>query len=593
MKIILAIAVLSIFFIGISIIPTSYAGYDVLVSTDKQSYTSNDPLYVTGKVGWLYPDRTIAIEIIDPNDKVVKTAITQVDGMEEFSYTFNDLRGLYEEGQYSVAASYPGKSNNPFITYAHFQLSVPSNNGKITSSVNTSPNLNTSPNVINSGELKPSKIFALDEPGVVMVVSDIHATVTFPKPIYDSQKMTSVISERINLRLIDPNDKQAIINAILMELASNPLDYLIPSTDSSQKDTHTLAIGSGFIISNDGYIITNAHVAAPSKEELTASLTIANAGLANEVMGSTFNTSSLTDAQKQFLASAVQIYLIKYATMGEIQNDNSMITSSSLANGDYTQKQHAKLVAAGKSTPGKDIAILKVAGVNFPTIPLGDDSQLNVGDKIYVIGYPGAATFNPALNTAKSIQPTFTSGIVSAKKETTGGWTAIQTDATMTHGNSGGPALDESGKVIGIATFGSVDLNTGREIGGLNFIVPTSIIKEFVSQYNAKYGNTDSQNSQTTSTTSNPFHGIPSWVKNNAHYWSIDNIGDDDFVKGIQFLIQQKIITIPSTTQGTSSQTTIPSWIKKDAGWWSEGAMSDDDFIKAIQYLISSGIITP
>lgn len=209
-----------------------------------------------------------------------------------------------------------------------------------------------------------------------------------------------------------------------------------------------------------------------------------------------------------------------------------------------------------------------------------------------MIGYPGAATFNPVINTTKSIQPTFTSGIVSARKETTGGWTAIQTDATMTHGNSGGPALDESGRVIGIATFGSVDPNTGQEIGGLNFIVPTSIIKEFVTQYNANFSNSGS-NSQITSTSSNQFHGIPSWVKNNAHYWSIGNIGNDDFVKGIQYLIQQKIITIPPTTQGASSQTTIPNWIKKDAGWWSEGEMSDDDFIKAIQYLISNGIITP
>jgi hypothetical protein len=99
------------------------------------------------------------------------------------------------------------------------------------------------------------------------------------------------------------------------------------------------------------------------------------------------------------------------------------------------------------------------------------------------------------------------------------------------------------------------------------------------------------ENSQTTAGAQS--HGIPNWVKNNAHYWSVGNIGDDDFVKGIQYMIQQKIITIPSTTQGSSSQATIPSWVKKDAGWWSVGVMSDDDFIKAIQYLITNGIISP
>lgn len=96
-----------------------------------------------------------------------------------------------------------------------------------------------------------------------------------------------------------------------------------------------------------------------------------------------------------------------------------------------------------------------------------------------------------------------------------------------------------------------------------------------------------------SSVSTNDAKAIPSWVKNNAHYWSIGNIGDNDFVKGIQYLIQQKIITMPPTTQGASSQTTIPSWVKKDAGWWSEGEMSDDDFIKAIQYLVINGIISP
>ena len=37
--------------------------------------------------------------------------------------------------------------------------------------------------------------------------------------------------------------------------------------------------------------------------------------------------------------------------------------------------------------------------------------------------------------------------------------------------------------------------------------------------------------------------------------------------------------------------TSIPSWIKNNAGWWSKGAISDDEFVRGIQYLISVGII--
>ena len=101
------------------------------------------------------------------------------------------------------------------------------------------------------------------------------------------------------------------------------------------------------------------------------------------------------------------------------------------------------------------------------------------------------------------------------------------------------------------------------------------------------------QKNSTSMTTTQGSITIPSWVKSNAKWWADGSIGDNDFVKGIQYLIQQKIITIPPTTQGTSSQTTMPSWIKKDAGWWSAGEMSNEDFIKAIQYLVTSGIINP
>jgi hypothetical protein len=56
----------------------------------------------------------------------------------------------------------------------------------------------------------------------------------------------------------------------------------------------------------------------------------------------------------------------------------------------------------------------------------------------------------------------------------------LQTDAAMTHGNSGGPVLDEQGRVVGVATFGSVDPSTGREVAGLNFAVPVSVVHELL-----------------------------------------------------------------------------------------------------------------
>ena len=85
---------------------------------------------------------------------------------------------------------------------------------------------------------------------------------------------------------------------------------------------------------------------------------------------------------------------------------------------------------------------------------------------------------------------------------------------------------------------------------------------------------------------------IPSWIKNNAKWWSEGSIGDSDFVKGIQYLIQQKIIVIPHTgTNADQVNQKIPSWIKNNAKWWSEGSIGDSDFVKGIQYLIQIGVI--
>jgi cystathionine beta-lyase family protein involved in aluminum resistance len=69
-------------------------------------------------------------------------------------------------------------------------------------------------------------------------------------------------------------------------------------------------------------------------------------------------------------------------------------------------------------------------------------------------------------------------------------------------------------------------------------------------------------------------------------------VGDNDFVQGIQYLIQQKIITIPSTTQSSSViSNQIPAWIKNVAGYWANGQISDGEFVKGIQFLIQVGII--
>ena len=69
---------------------------------------------------------------------------------------------------------------------------------------------------------------------------------------------------------------------------------------------------------------------------------------------------------------------------------------------------------------------------------------------------------------------------MSAKKNMKDGWEVLQTDASITHGNSGGPVMNEQGEVVGLATFGSIDYQRQAEVQGMNFIVPSTIVQEFI-----------------------------------------------------------------------------------------------------------------
>ncbi len=110
-----------------------------------------------------------------------------------------------------------------------------------------------------------------------------------------------------------------------------------------------------------------------------------------------------------------------------------------------------------------DLAVLKIDATGLPTIPLGNSAALRQGQDLLVLGYPGIP--GVAINEEISV----TRGIVSALRR---GW--IQTDATINHGNSGGPVIDSQGHVVGLATF---VVATVTNIGG---VVPIDAARDII-----------------------------------------------------------------------------------------------------------------
>ncbi len=100
-----------------------------------------------------------------------------------------------------------------------------------------------------------------------------------------------------------------------------------------------------------------------------------------------------------------------------------------------------------------------------------------------------------------------------------------------------------------------------------------------------------SQNQTPPPTNATNIIKIPKWVKNNAKWWHDGTIGDSDFIKGLQYMIQQGIVVVPPSQASSSKSQTIPQWIKNNAGWWADGTIDDKTFVQGIQWLISNGII--
>ena len=90
---------------------------------------------------------------------------------------------------------------------------------------------------------------------------------------------------------------------------------------------------------------------------------------------------------------------------------------------------------------------------------------------------------------------------------------------------------------------------------------------------------------------------IPNWIKNVAGWWGSGDISENEFVTGIEYLINNNIILLDFVPCNYKIQSqygdtkSVPDWIKNNASWWSENLIGDTDFINGLQYLIEYKII--
>ena len=138
-------------------------------------------------------------------------------------------------------------------------------------------------------------------------------------------------------------------------------------------------------------------------------------------------------------------------------------------------RQEAEVVGEDAST---DVAVLRVEAPEDTLVPLtlGNSDSVGVGDPVIAVGNP--------LNVGISV----TTGIVSGLGrpiDAPNGYTisgAVQTDAALSSGNSGGPLLDAQGEVIGVNSLTAAAPGFGIVSQGLNFAVPINTVKNVAEQ---------------------------------------------------------------------------------------------------------------
>lgn len=181
----------------------------------------------------------------------------------------------------------------------------------------------------------------------------------------------------------------AVVNIIVMDKQVSTVINLSTGEQTQKTEIAQKGSGTGFLISSDGLILTNKHVASAGNEKTAEFKILLNTG-------------------KQYYAQLI-----------------------------------------GKD-PINDLAVLKIFDKNLPYIQLGDSDKLQIGSTVIAIGnalgrYQNSATKGIVSGLGRSIEASDQAGTISEVLDN-----VIQTDAEINPGNSGGPLVDLNGNIVGI-----------------------------------------------------------------------------------------------------------------------------------------------
>lgn len=299
-----------------------------------------------------------------------------------------------------------------------------------------------------------------------------------------------------------------IINQVKGNISIQPFDIdlntlqAIPPTGTAasqppiQKSLDEVLTGSGFVVSSDGYIITNSHVisSTQSADKLLADTwaavlqakiaTLGKPQSANVQADLQNRMQSLSQSQSNDLEGQILDSLKKFskidatATITVLNPASTADNLSEQVSGGFP----AEIVAynSNYALDQKDIGLIKIDRQNLPVLPLTTSSGLVSGAKMYIFSFPATATFNRQ----DWLEGSFTQGVISAIKDSDSkDFKIFETDAKISAGSSGSPLINSLGQVVGIVTYESNATDSNNSGDNFAFALPAELASQVLADH--------------------------------------------------------------------------------------------------------------
>ena len=260
----------------------------------------------------------------------------------------------------------------------------------------------------------------------------------------------------------------------------------VPTTEYFLVPVSIAAMGSGFFVTADGYIITAGHVLfCFTHQDLTQDLYTKYF-----LIESAFSTIiEELENEGYYLTPEEQTELWNYVmTYGEIEDSVRQIfavlgevapTLTEVQSKGWT----ARIVEVSPFFE-RDVALLKIEPPSnyCPVLIVGDSDAVMTGTAVYSFGFADVTVFAEELGVETLLAPSMKEGVISQKRFTSYQTPCFETSASLTHGMSGGPGLNSNGEVIGICSMGAV--REGVEVAGFNYLIASNIAKSIMNEAN-------------------------------------------------------------------------------------------------------------